>query len=107
MKNQIYVKKINPSQILAVKSLFSATVLLMFLYLYFVNSAAFNAAAQENFVEEIHQLQTSLNELEFNYMEKSRGIEKDLAVSFGLREIEDSEIIFVQRDLTTRLSFNE
>lgn len=107
MKTQIYVKKINPSQILAVKLLFSVTIFLMFLYLYFVNSAAFNAAAQENFIEEIHQLQTSLNELEFDYMEKSRNIEKDSAASFGLREVQDSEIIFVQRDITTRLSFNE
>lgn len=107
MKKYTKVAKINSPQILMIRILLLTVVIFIFSYLYFVNSAAFNAAAQEKFAEEIDETKSLLGELELDYMEKNREIKKELATQFNLTITPDSEVTFVKRDLATKLSFNE
>lgn len=101
------MSQMNVLQIRLVKTLFVAIFFLFVLYLYFVNSAAFNAAAQERVASEIYDLQVELSELEFDFIEENKEIKKEMAGDFNLIVSPDSDIAFVRRDQAAKLSLNE
>ena len=101
------INKINSSNKTIVHLLIALAVMLVFTYLYFVNSAAFNAAAQERMSDKIAEMQSRIGELELSFIEKNDTIDKSLAGDFGLVHIDESSKVFVSRNAGAKLSFNE
>ena len=101
------ISKTEQTQVRCTKILIGATVTLILAYLYTVNSTAFSAAAQERFADEIAETQSTIGELELDYIEKNNTIHEELANDFGLVKMEKTQAIFVARNSTEKLSFNE
>ena len=101
------ISKTEQTQVRCTKILLCATVALILAYLYTVNSTAFSAAAQERFADEIAETQSTIGELELDYIEKNNTIHEELANDFGLVKMEKTQAIFVARNSTEKLSFNE
>jgi hypothetical protein len=99
--------KITHAQKTIVHSLIALAVLFVVVYLYLVNSAAFNAAAQERMSDRIAEMQSRIGELELSFIEKNATIDKSLASDFGLVKADESAKIFVARNQASKLSFNE
>ncbi len=101
------ISKAEQTQVRCTKILLGATVVLMLAYLYTVNSTAFSAAAQESLSDEIAETQSSIGELELDFIEKSNTIHPDLANDFGLIKMDKTEATFIARGTSDKLSFNE
>jgi len=99
--------KITYAQKAIVHTLIAIAVLSIVLYLYLVNSTAFNAAAQEKMSDRIAEMQSHIGELELSFIEKNATIDKNLASDFGLVKADESSKIFATRNQTSKLSFNE
>ncbi len=101
------ISKTEQTQVTCTRILFGAVVALILAYLYTVNSTAFSAAAQERFADEIAETQSTIGELELDYIEKNNTIHPELATEYGLVKMEKTEAVFVARNSTEKLSFNE
>lgn len=99
--------KITYAQKTIIRSLLVTMGLLIVGYLYVVNSAAFNAAAYERTADRIAEVQSRIGELELSFIEKNATIDKSLASDFDLVRADESAKIFVARNQTSKLSFNE
>lgn len=101
------ISKTEQTQVRCTKILLGATVALILAYLYTVNSTAFSAAAQERFADEIAETQSEIGSLELDYIQKSNEIREDLSSDFGLTKMDKTQAIFVVKNTSDRLSFNE
>lgn len=100
-------QKINIYQPSIVKILAAMVILLMFAYLYFVNSTAFAAASYEQLDSQINQTQSKIGQLELNLIQARRSINREMADEFALVSIDESEFAFARRNVATRLTINE
>ncbi|MFT5179834.1 MAG: hypothetical protein ACI9GH_000218 [Candidatus Paceibacteria bacterium] len=80
-------------------------VLSMFLYIYFVNAAIFNAAERQHVQESIIEIKSSISALELQFIDKTRNITMEYANSMGFTEIEP--LVFVERDSNSRVTLYE
>lgn len=101
------ISKLNINQVIVLRSLVIAVFAFMFAYLYFVNSTAFSAAAYERISDDILESQSEIGELELVYIEKTRGIERELGEEFALVKTADENQVFTKRNVATKLTFNE
>jgi len=101
------LKKININQIVVLKTLVVSVFVLMFAYLYFVNSTAFSAANYERTTDDLIETQSEIGELELVFIEKNRGIDRDMQQDFSLIETPQSNLVFAKRNVGTKLTFNE
>jgi hypothetical protein len=102
---QLQINKINDA--LCVKFLVAAICAVAFMYVYMVNSIAFNAAAHEDIVGMAAVLQSQIGQLESDLISENRKIEKSMAIDFGLTKTVENEAKVVLRDSNTRLTLNE
>lgn len=101
----LQLNKIN--QTICVRTLFGAIVVTAFLYIYMVNSIAFNAAAHQGIMRSVSIIQSEIGGLESELITESRNIDKTLAAQFGLVKTVENEAAVVLRDNSTRLTLNE
>jgi hypothetical protein len=97
----------NINQVIVIRSLVVAVFVLMFTYLHLVSSTAFSAAAYERISDDIIETQSGIGELELVYIEKTRGIERELGEDFALVKTAESDLAFTKRNIATKLTFNE
>lgn len=83
-------------------ALVALIVFVMAIYIYFVNTAILHAAERSRAEENAIVLKTTVSELEFEFIEKTRGMTEEYALSHGF-EIKDPRV-FVTRDPDTKLS---
>lgn len=92
---------------MVIKSLIAMVLLTMLSYFYFLNTAAFNAAAYDGLSEQISATNSVVGELELDFIEKNQAITKDMSDDFGLVTISESDITFAEKDTSITLSINE
>jgi serine protease inhibitor ecotin len=102
---QLQLNKIDDA--LCVKILIGAVVFTAFMYVYMVNSIAFNASSYQSVVKSASILQSQIGQLESSLIAENRKIEKSLAVEFGLSKTVENEANILVRESNTRLTLNE
>ncbi len=90
-----------------VRALFVAILGVVFTYVYMVNAISFNTASRERLSHMISVRQSEIGELESQLIAKSKEIDRDTALEFGLTKSIENEALVVVRQSNTRLTFNE
>jgi hypothetical protein len=93
--------------VLCVKGLIAIIAVTAFLYVYMVNTIAFNAAEYKDVVRKVSLTQSQIGTLESELIKENRNIEKTLASKYGLNKTVENEANIVVRQSNTRLTLNE
>ena len=94
-------------QVKIVKILLLSIILMIFTYVYLINSIVFNVASHQKMASQISIIQSEVSDLELSFIEKNKDIKKEMAVNYGLTNNIEKDTIFVLRGEGTRLTFNE
>ena len=103
IKNQIEKFEYREKNI--VRVLFSAFVLLLISYGFFVNGAIMNSVRTEQVEKDLSTLNSSINSMEFDYLNAKNAITMDLATSMGFVEVKNQKFL-AMRPVSNNLSLS-
>lgn len=85
----------------------SAIAILVFVYIYLINTIAYSISDRQKLSEIITLKQSEIYNLESLLLSESRKFNKDMAFNYGLTKTVVNEALVITRDNSNRLTFNE
>lgn len=96
------IVKININNSYAFWALITMIVLVIGLYIYFVNLTILHTAERQHIGESIDDIKSSISQLELELIDGTKEINEEYALSLGFHELKNKT--YLERDPSTRLS---